>query len=183
MHIKENIKAPRYCPFVRSIWWRHHATLCNGNPKGSLKYVPIMRSCGVSFVATLNKLLKKQSSCGCHTVVHTDREFDLQELLWHEQQSFTYTSGQPYGITITKWHLPECDRYLLFLVVCSIAERNAVDLIDPLRNQIEWPNTVSTVWAPLRLKRRKKVSSGVVTWNEICLAITTLMLLYSVGFR
>ena len=71
----------------------------------------------------------------------------------------------------------------LFLVVCSIAERNTVDLIDPLRNQIEWPNTVSVVWGPLRLKRRKKVNSGVLTWSEVCLAIATLMLLCSAGFR
>ena len=49
----------------------------------------------------------------------------------------TYTSGQRYRITTTKWHLREFDRYLLFLVVCSIAERNTVDSIDPLRNQIE----------------------------------------------
>ena len=33
------------------------------------------------------------------------------------------------------------------------------------------------------LKRRKKVSAGVVIWSEVCLAITTLMLLCSVGFR
>ena len=70
----------------------------------------------------------------------------------------------------------------LFLVVCSIAERNTVDFIDPLRNQIEWPNTVSIVWEPLRLMRRTIVSSGVVTWSEVCLAITTLMLLCSVDF-
>ena len=93
-----------------------------------------------------------------------------------------YTSGQRYGITTTKWHLPEFDRYLLFLVVCSIAERNTVDFIDPLHNQIEWPSTVSNVLGPLRLRRRKKVSSGVVTLSEVCLAIT-LMLLCSVGFR
>ena len=55
-----------------------------------------------------------------------------------------------------------------------VAERNIVDFIDPLRNQIEWPNTVSIVWGPLRFKRRKKVSSGVVvTWREVCLVITT----------
>ena len=72
----------------------------------------------------------------------------------------TYTGGQRYGITITKWHLREFDRYLLFLVVCSIAERNTVDFIDPLRNQIGWPNTVSIVWGPLRLKRRKKWAQG-----------------------
>ena len=69
---------------------------------------------------------------------------------------FIYTSGQRYGITTAKWYLGEFDRYLLFLVVCSIAERNTVDLIDPLRNQMEWPNTVSIVWGPLRLKRREK---------------------------
>ena len=44
-----------------------------------------------------------------------------------------YTSGQRYGITITKWHLCEFDSY-----------------------QIKWPDTVSTVRGPLRLKRRKK---------------------------
>ena len=87
-----------------------------------------------------------------------------------------YTSGQRYGINTAKWHLRESDRYLLFLVVCLIAERNAVDFIDPLRSQIEWPNTVSIVWGPLRLKRRKRVSSGEVTSSEVCLAITTLML-------
>ena len=75
------------------------------------------------------------------------------------------------------------DQYLLFLVICSIAEWNTVDFIDPLRNQIEWPNTISIVWGPLRLKRRKIVSSGVATSSEVCLAITTLMLLCSVGFR
>ena len=67
-----------------------------------------------------------------------------------------YTSGQRYRITTTKWHLPEFDRYLLLLVVCSIAERNTVDSVDPLHNHIEWPNTVSIVWGPLRLKRRTK---------------------------
>ena len=61
------------------------------------------------------------------------------------------------------WHLREFDRYLLCLVVCSIAERNTVDFIDPLPNQIEWPNTVSIAWEPMRLMRRKTVSSGVVT--------------------
>ena len=70
-----------------------------------------------------------------------------------------YTRGQRYRITTAKWHLREFDRYLLFLVVCSIAERNIVDFIDPLCNQIEWPNTVNIVWGRLRLKRRKKVSS------------------------
>ena len=93
-----------------------------------------------------------------------------------------YTSGQRYGIITTKWHLREFDRYLLLLVVCSIAERNNLDFIDPLHNQIEWPNTVSIVWGPLRLKRRKKGSSGVVTWSEVSLAITILMFLCSVGF-
>ena len=67
-----------------------------------------------------------------------------------------YTSGQCYGITTTKWHLREFDRYLLFLVVYSIAKRNTVDFIDPLLNQIEWQNTVSIVLGPLRLKRRKQ---------------------------
>ena len=52
----------------------------------------------------------------------------------------TYTSGQRYGITTNKWHLREFDLYLLFLVICSIAERNTVDFIDPLSKQIEWPN-------------------------------------------
>ena len=33
-----------------------------------------------------------------------------------------YTSGQRYGITTTKEHLREFDRYLFVLVVCSIAE-------------------------------------------------------------
>ena len=75
-------------------------------------------------------------------------------------KSWTYTRGQRYGITTIKWHLREFDRYLLFLVVCSIAERNTVDLIDLLRNQIEWPNTVSIVWGPLRLKRRKSEFRG-----------------------
>ena len=45
--------------------------------------------------------------------------------------SIHYTSDQRYGITTTKWHLREFDRYLLFLVVCSNAERNTVDFIDP----------------------------------------------------
>ena len=94
-----------------------------------------------------------------------------------------YTNGQRYGITTNKWHLREFDRYLLFLVVCSIAEQNTVDFINPLHNQIEWPNAVSIVWGPLRLKRIKKASSGVVTWSEVCLAITILMFLCSVGFR
>ena len=35
--------------------------------------------------------------------------------------------------TTTKWHLREFDRYLLFLVVCSIAKGNTVDFSDPLR--------------------------------------------------
>ena len=52
-----------------------------------------------------------------------------------------YTSSQCYGITTTKWHLRWFDRYLLFLVVCSIAERNTVDFINPLRNQIEWTHS------------------------------------------
>ena len=95
---------------------------------------------------------------------------------------YIYTSGQRYGITTTKWNLREFDRHLLFLVVCSIAERNTVDFVDLLHNLIDWPNTVSIVWGPLRLKRRIKVSSGVVTWSEVCLAITTLMLLSSWGF-
>ena len=86
-----------------------------------------------------------------------------------------YTSAQCYGITATKWHLREFDWYLLFLVACSIAEQNTVDFIHPLHNQIEWPNTVNIGWGPLRLKRRKKVSSGVVTWSEVCLAINILM--------
>ena len=73
-----------------------------------------------------------------------------------------YTSGQRYGTTTTKWHLREFDRYLLFLVVCSIAERNTVDFIDPLRCQLEWPKTVSIVWGLLRLKRRKK--AALVPW-------------------
>ena len=68
--------------------------------------------------------------------------------------SMGYTSCQRYGITTTKWHLHEFDRYLLFLVVSSIAERSTVDYIDPLRNQIEWQNTVSIGWGPLRLMRR-----------------------------
>ena len=59
-----------------------------------------------------------------------------------------------------KWHLREFDRHLLFLVVCSRAERNTADFIDPLRNQIEWPNIVSIVWGPLRLKRRKMSIQG-----------------------
>ena len=71
-------------------------------------------------------------------------------------QYIIYTSGQHYGITTTKWHLREFDQYLLLLVVCSIAERNTVDFIDSLRDLIEWSNTVSIVWGPLRLKRRKK---------------------------
>ena len=43
---------------------------------------------------------------------------------------YLYTNGQRYGITTTKWHLREFDRYLLFLVVClcSIAERNTVEI-------------------------------------------------------
>ena len=53
-----------------------------------------------------------------------------------------YTSGQSYGISTTKLHSREFDQYLLVLVVRSIAERNTVNLMDPLRNQIEWPNIV-----------------------------------------
>ena len=45
-------------------------------------------------------------------------------------------------------------------VSCSIVKRNTVDFIDPLRNQIEWPNTVSIVWGPLRLKRGKSEFRG-----------------------
>ena len=75
---------------------------------------------------------------------------------------YIYTSVQRYGVTTTNRHLREFDRYLLFLIVCTISERNTVDFIDPLRNQIEWPNTVSIVRGPLRLKRRKKVSYGAV---------------------
>ena len=55
-------------------------------------------------------------------------------------KGLVYTCSQRYGIITTKWHLREFDRYLLFLVVCSIAKRNIVDFIDPLLNQIEWPN-------------------------------------------
>ena len=100
----------------------------------------------------------------------------------HQHAYITYTSVQRYGIitTICKWHLREFD--LLFLVVCSIAEWNTVDFIDPSRNQIEWPNTVSIVWDRWD-SGEGNVSSGVVTWSELCLAITTLMLLCSVGFR
>ena len=76
-------------------------------------------------------------------------------------KSVNYTSGQCYGITTTESHLHEFYRYLLFLGACSIAEQNTVDFIDPLRNQMEWPNTVSIIWGPLRLKRRKNVSSGI----------------------
>ena len=82
---------------------------------------------------------------------------NLSDILLEVQK---YTRGQRYGISTTKWHLREFDQYLLFLVICSIAKRNTVDLIDPLRNQIEWPNTVSIVWGPLRLKRRKKWVQG-----------------------
>ena len=46
---------------------------------------------------------------------------------WMVWRVHTYTSGQRYGITTTKWHLRECDRYLLFLVVSSIAERSTSD--------------------------------------------------------
>ena len=100
----------------------------------------------------------------------------MECVTWAFEKTLLYTSGQRYGITTTKWHLREFDQYLLFLVVCSITERSTVDFIYPLRNQIEWPNTVIIVWGPLRLKRMEKVSSGVVTWSEVCLAITTLML-------
>ena len=76
----------------------------------------------------------------CHTQAGTSRasvcfNFSQAKLVW------MYTSGQRYGITTTKWHLREFDWHLLFLVVCSIAERNTVDFIDPLHNQIEWPNS------------------------------------------
>ena len=54
------------------------------------------------------------------------RYTDISRYLWSYIESFidsvTYTGGQPYGITTIKWHLREFDRYLLFLVVCSIAE-------------------------------------------------------------
>ena len=73
---------------------------------------------------------------------------------WHTPQCI-YTSGLRYGIITTKWYLREFDQYWLFLVVCCIAERNMVDYIDPLRIQIEWPNTVIIVLGPLKLKRRK----------------------------
>ena len=32
-------------------------------------------------------------------------------------------------------------------------------------------------------QQKEKVSSGIVTWSEVSLAITTLMVLCSVGFR
>ena len=88
----------------------------------------------------------------------------------HNFYAVKYTSDQRYGITTTKWRLREFDRYLLFLFVCSIAEQNTVDFIDPLRNQIEWPNTISIVWGPLRLK----IKCSHLKW--ICLAITNWML-------
>ena len=44
----------------------------------------------------------------------------------------TLAANVSYGITTTKCHLREFDRHLLFLVVCSIVERNTVDFIDPL---------------------------------------------------
>ena len=93
-----------------------------------------------------------------------------------------YTSGQPYGITTTKWHLRKFGRYLLFLVVCSIAERNTVDFIDPLHNQIEC-QTQSVLSGDRWDSREGKSECRGVTWSEACLAITTLMLLCIVGFR
>ena len=48
------------------------------------------------------------------------------------------------------------NRYLLFLVVCLIAEWYTVDFIDPLRNQIEWPNTVSIVWGLAETQEKEK---------------------------
>ena len=58
--------------------------------------------------------------------------------------------------------------------------RNEILLISTIHyiNQIEWPNTISIVWGPLTAE---KVSSGVVTSSEVCLAITTWMLLWGFG--
>ena len=141
-------------------------------PKFTTRF-PINQACNVLFPLIVIIYLKPKS------IHHRIDNYNL----CYVKSTRIYTSGKRYGTTATKWHLREFCRYLLFLVVCSIAERNTVDSIDPLRNQIEWPNTVSIVWGPLRLKRRKKVSSGVVTWSKVCLAITIVMLLCSVGFR
>ena len=101
---------------------------------------------------------QKSSSSHHSFLVKRWNDFCVISVQYHTTQNSEkiYTSGQRYGITTTKWHLHEFDRYLLFLVVCSIAERNTVDFIDPLRCQLEWPKTVSIVWGLLRLKRRKK---------------------------
>ena len=97
------------------------------------------------------------NTCALYDVFPPDALYSRPETLrWY---IYIYTSGQRYGITTTKWHLREFGRYLLLLVVCSIAERN-VDFIDPLRNQMEWPNTVSIVWGPLILKIRKSEFRG-----------------------
>ena len=133
-----------------------------------------------------NKVVIHSSVCRCNDIgddlASGYNRYRRYKIMSHNSKT-TYTSGQRYGITTTKWHLCEFDPHLLFLVVCSIAERNNFDFIDPLRDQIEWPNAVRIVWGPLRLKRRKNDNSGVVTWNKVSLAITTLILLCSVGFR
>ena len=94
------------------------------------------------------------------------RQNDVQ----NEPRYIIYTSGQRYGITTTKCHLREFDRYLLFLDVRSIAERNTVissiHYVTKSNGQ-----TVGVAWGLLRLNRRKKVSSVLVTWSEVCLAI------------
>ena len=73
------------------------------------------------------------------------RYTDISRYLWSYIECFidsvTYTGGQPYGITTIKWHLREFDRYLLFLVVCSIAERNTVDFIDHYATKLNDQNS------------------------------------------
>ena len=66
-----------------------------------------------------------------------------------------------WNFPTTKCHLREFDRYLLFLVDYMFnCGTKYCWFIDPVRSQIEWPNTVIIVWGPLRLKRRKMSVHG-----------------------
>ena len=85
----------------------------------------------IFFLLLVAKILPTQSD----SVPIIGRYTDISRYSWSYIESFidsvAYTGGQPYGITTTKWRLHEFDRYLLFLVVCSIAKRNTVDFIEP----------------------------------------------------
>ena len=103
------------------------------------------------------RFIMQKERANNRTAVWMQKSIFHTEYIIHELKDwYIYTSCQRYGITTTKLHLHAFDRYLLFMVVCWIAEGNTADFFDPLCNQIKCPNTVSIVWVPLRLKRNEK---------------------------